>query len=273
MRKLASVATVIAITGCMNSEPPPDIGTNMPAASTTVFHSLWNGGNAQASFFDSAMGNGFVDVWQSGGGSTLQTNLQYSYQVVDWSSLQCFPPPPPDPMFPPPPPFCFPTRFSFDQGFGRIPNNAVKFTPNLAMLSVNVSSTPDMSFVANHCDIDFFYGTFNCYSNSGNVTINWTKSPGFSRSMSGTEQDTFGSLTFRTSGTWFTTSAIASGNLLTHSFTNAFGNFGDTHSTNVIKDVQSGGGGTGGSGGSGGTGGSGGSPDASPPPPPMPDAM
>jgi len=220
------IVVVALLPGCMGSDPS-NLGVSTQASmgsQPVVLHSTWNGGNANASFGDPMMGSGgFIDFWQ--GGST--TYLNYGYTAVDPNSQFCMSPGM----------FCWYTRYSYDNGFGPIPSSDANTTPRSATL--NTTITPGGSFYTTHCDIDYFYGIFNCGPGMGGAIIaQWTKTDTFSSFNSGVSHMDFGPTSSKTQGNWWSSSAVASGSLLGHAFTNALGGFGSTRGTNVIKEVS-----------------------------------
>ena len=235
----------LSLLACMNAEPP-QVGADSRAANTpTVFHSVWRGAGASAYFGDLMVGpiGGYVNIWEMG----MSMGLSFEYFAVDPSSQVCFD----GPMGS----FCYYTRYSYDFGGGPISMSDITSNPHSVVLNAAVG--PGTNFSTNHCDVDYTTWSWNCTSGaSGTVSARWDRTEGFSIFTSGVTRSTFGTMTEITSGSYTTSSAIASGSILGHAFSTANGNMTDTRNTNVTKDINFGGGppdaGAGGPDGSGG---------------------
>ena len=72
----------------------------------------------------------------------------------------------------------------------------------------------------------------------GQIDVQWRKDGAYSTFNSGTNQQSWGPYTFKSQGTYRSTSARGSGSVLGLSFSDAYGYFGDTRGTNVTRSVS-----------------------------------
>ncbi len=207
-------------------------GTGSGSGSTTpVWHSVWNGGNANASnwgWYSAA----YIDAYENVSGQNRAAYLNYSFSSVDPTSEQCYSW---TDWWGDTYTWCYYTRYTWDYGWGQIPASDFQVTPNAARVKTVISSSS--TFYAYHCSVDYSTWTFNCgVPVGGTVDVQWSTDGQSSSSHSGTETTSWGPYSYRTSGTWSSSSAHASGSIIGNSF-DGFGGFGDTHQVSVTKDI------------------------------------
>ncbi len=244
MTKLICGAALAMMAGCLDSgrvdsgklgttdELLTSTGSGSSTGSTTpVFHSVWNGGSANAwnwGWYSS----GYIDAFENTSGLNRAAYLYFAVSSVDPNSLQCYTW---TDWWGYTYSWCYYTRYTWSYGWGQIPAQDFQVNPNAARVKYTVGS--DSSFYAYQCTIDYSTWTFNCgVPTGGDIDVAWSKDGQWSSSHSGTDQSSYGPYTFQTSGTWSSNSAHASGSILGASF-DASGGFGDTHQSNVTKDI------------------------------------
>jgi len=229
-----ALAMATGVGGCAIDEQggaePEASATEQAATTTDVWHGTWNGGSAQVSFWNGT-GGGYLDVFENNAGQNRNAYLTFSRWSFDPNSLQCwswtdwwgytYS-------------WCYYTKYSYAYGWGQIPTSDAQLTPGQARVHTTLPST----FGGYQCTIDYQNWIFECTSAAGgDVDVAWHKDGVYSTFHSGTDQQEYGPYSFKSQGTYRTTSARASGSLLGTAFDDAYGYFGDTKQTNVSKYV------------------------------------
>jgi hypothetical protein len=196
----------------------------------SVWHANWNGGSASVTFWDAYSG-GYLNAWESKSGGTRTAYLWFDRYSVDPASLQCvtynwwgwdYT-------------YCYYTRYSYDYGWGEVAGTDVVINNGVA----RVHSTLPSTFYSLSCTIDYNDWTnTTCSTGTGStVDVVWHKDGLTSTFSSGTSQQDWGSYSFKSQGTYSSSSALANGSLLGHDFADARGSFGDSHSTSIGMDI------------------------------------
>lgn len=241
---VAAAVLCLASACATESEEIGSVGDELaPAIHRSVFTggsaSLWGGGPG-------GMGWSGLDVWQGDG----YVHLNYRVEAFDPTSEVCvtdyFPPrcPPDDPACPcwdPMAPECVPeeytycyyTRYSWESGWGDIPEGDFRVGRGGARLSTTVASSP--SFFVERCTVDRLSWTWECTNEGGGVIdVAWTGNDIYSSFESGVRHHTFGKYKSRWMGQWRSQSADGSGTLVGHDIAG----MGDIHSgRNVSIDM------------------------------------
>ena len=208
-----------------------DAGTGGGNPGPNVWHSVWNGGSAYANSWGPTS-SGYIDAYENKSGQSRYAYLNYYENAVDPTSQTCYSY---TDWWGDTYSYCYYTRFSWDYGWGQIPTHDFQVTPSGARVKTTVAAGG--TFYAYHCDVDYGSWLWNCYvPTGGTIDVKWGKSGGYSQSQSGTSEHAYGPYTYRTSGTFTSSSAHAQGSILGVSF-DAFGSFGDTHQASVTKEI------------------------------------
>jgi len=233
MNWLCVMAMSVAVGGCAVDDAE-DVTTDVAEQGLTqadVWHGTWNGGSANAQFW-SPTGSGYLDVFENGSGQNRTAYLSFSTWSFDPTSEQCFTW---TDWLGSDYTYCYYTRFTYAYGWGQIPAGDAQLSPNHAHVKTTLSS----SFGGYQCTVDYTTWPWTCGApTGGTIDVRWNKNGQSSYFNSGTSQGSYGAYTFKTQGTYRSSSANATGNVLETSFTDSWGAFGNTRGTSVTKSVQ-----------------------------------
>jgi hypothetical protein len=144
----------------------------------------------------------------------------YEHGVADPTSLVCTG-------------YCYYARWTFDDGFGVIPRTDAQITPGNAQL--HTSTTVD-GFTTTRCTYDQRDGSYSCDTPpSGAIDITWNRVGLTSDFAAGTNRQTSPTFTTQSEGTFWMSSAQASGSVPDHAFDIAYGTLNDTQNNMAMK--------------------------------------
>jgi hypothetical protein len=235
MNMVVAIAAVAGVGGCavddVDHPVEAETATVEQAATVDVWTGTWNGASASAWSYGAFEG-GYIDAFENKTPQGRRAFLNFTMWSVDPTSEQCsewtdwwgstYT-------------WCWFTRSTYTYGWGEIPQQLAQFTATTA----RVKGTLPASFSGYVCNFDWEDWTSAPCSEAtgGAIDVRWNKDGGYSHMSSGTQQQSYGTFTFKTQGTYRSTSAQAQGTILGLSF-HGSGGVGTTRGVNVAKSVQ-----------------------------------
>lgn len=199
------------------------------ATQADVWTQTWNGGSAGGWFWGTT-GSGYLDAFEYKTRDSRSAYVNFSVGGYDPTSLQCFT----ETWFGETWEWCWYTRYTYSYGWGAVPASDVKLNPN----SARVKTTLGANFYGTQCTHDWVSWQYTCAPLAGGaIDVSWSKDGFASQFNSGTTQQSYGPYTFKSQGSFRSSSATLSGSILGVDILGGGGSMGDTRGVNVSKSV------------------------------------
>jgi len=211
----------------------PDEETSVAQAAATdasVWHTVWNGGSAGASKHDE-LSSAYVEIWEGGTGQDRSTYLWLSTSSVDPASQVCET----VDWWGEPWTWCYYSRYTYSYGWGTVPARDAALSAGNAGIRTTL---PQDGFYLERCTVDWSSGSYTCDRDvAGEIDLRWHKDARYSSFSSGSSRYTWGVYSYKSNGSWRSSSAEVRGSLLGVTMDGDDAWLSASHSVNISKVV------------------------------------